>query len=107
VNPYPNKAEQINDIPIADAGGNFGRYSRTGIMDSYLADMKSLELCGVRVDHWLAFFKAFQGGEAADKIRERIERLAKKIERARRQPNAMNDSLQTILAELEKMIGGP
>src|SRR5207249_2647762 len=49
VTPYPDKADQINDVPVSDRGGNFGRYSRTGIMDRYLADMKALELCGVRV----------------------------------------------------------
>lgn len=41
VTPYPRKADKIIDRPVSDAGGNFGRFARTGIMDEYLESAKS------------------------------------------------------------------
>ena len=103
VRPYPNKTDKINDVPVSDGGGNFGRYSRTGIMDDYLKVMMDLELCGVRIDHWLAFFKAFQGKKDSDEIRTSVQKLAAKIAAGRADSSPINESLAVILKEIEKL----
>lgn len=103
VQPYPNKSDKINDMPVSDSGGNFGRFARTGIMDSYLEEMMELELCGVQVEHWLSFFKSFQGIKDSQEIKNKIDRLSAKISSSRNMPNQILSSLLAIVSELEKL----
>lgn len=57
VKPYPSAREQINDVPVADRGGNFGRIARTGIMDDWVRSFNQLQLLGISVESWRRFFK--------------------------------------------------
>ena len=57
VGPYPRKSDQISDRPNADAGGNFGRLARYGIMSEYVTEMKRTPLRGIPVAAWLDFFR--------------------------------------------------
>ena len=79
VEPYPRKSDRILDQPLSDQGGNFGRYSRTGIMDEYIQSVNSQLLCGIRADHWRDFFKLFQDQANQDTIRKKIEQLKKRF----------------------------
>lgn len=74
VRPYPTKSDMILDH-TADQGGNFGRFARTGLMDEYLQQMKARMLCGLRVEHWLAFLKSFPENRTDEQIRQRLEAL--------------------------------
>jgi len=58
--PYPAKSDLVVDRPVSDAGGNFGRLARTGIMDAYLAEMRRTPLAGIPVEEWLRFVKKFK-----------------------------------------------
>lgn len=58
VRPYPSKSDHISDKPLHDSGGNFGRLSRYGIMDDYVAGMLAEKVRGVSVGDWINFFKA-------------------------------------------------
>lgn len=77
--PYPKKSDQILDRPTSDAGGNFGRVPRTGIMDDYLQRIKSEYLCGISAEHWLKFFKLFQEQSDEKTINSEIENLRRRI----------------------------
>lgn len=55
--PYPSKSDRIDDKPEEDGGGNFGRFARTGFMDTYTTAVKAELLCGVPIGQWLDFFK--------------------------------------------------
>lgn len=57
VKPYPSAREQINDVPAADPGGNFGRIARTGIMNEWVQSFDQLQLLGIPVQYWRRFFK--------------------------------------------------
>ena len=59
VYPYPNKADEVADKPVADRGGNFGRLARTGIMDDFLQAALSTSVAGIAADHWIKFFKIY------------------------------------------------
>jgi hypothetical protein len=59
VTPYPAKSEQISDKALDDAGGNFGRLARYGIMGNYVGEMLQTELRGIPVRAWLDFLKGF------------------------------------------------
>lgn len=103
VHPYPSKADPIGDVSVGDQG-NFGRFSRTGIMDEYLAQMKRRMLCGVRIEHWLLFMQAFQETRVEDEIRHRIGALRDRIERETRTAEGPHPILE-ILAQLERLAG--
>lgn len=77
--PYPKKADRISDVPASDQGNNFGRFSRSGIMDKYIKQVDSQSLCGIRADYWRDFFKLFQDQVSQDEICKKIEQLKKKF----------------------------
>lgn len=62
VQPYPLKSDMISDKPESDAGGNFGRLARYGVMDHYLSEMRAAKISGVPVADWLAFFRRHASG---------------------------------------------
>jgi len=105
VHPYPSKRDQIGDISVGDQG-NFGRFSRTGIMDAYLSEMKRRMLCGVRIEHWLYFLQAFQETSTEDEIRAGLGELRGRIEREiRTAAEPIIDPVLAILAQLERLAG--
>lgn len=84
--PYPRKADATNDRPKTDAGGNFGRLARTGIMDEYL-QMMMQPVCGIKATYWLEFFKIFHQ-DATDVM------IAKAFATLRAKVDGIPDSLQ-------------
>ncbi|MCL2347455.1 MAG: hypothetical protein FWC50_04260 [Planctomycetaceae bacterium] len=77
--PYPTKSDRISDTPKSDQGGNFGRFSRSGIMDDYIKGINTQLICGIRAGHWRDFFKLFHEQADLEKIRTKIEQLRKKF----------------------------
>lgn len=104
VGPYPSKTDEIHDRPAADSGNNFGRYARTGLMDDYLADMKSRALCGINVEHWLAFFRAFHEGHTDEAVRKELEKLSERVRDEIQNGDEARDSLQAILDNLGTLV---
>lgn len=60
VGPYPLKSDPIADVPKHDSG-NFGRVSRTGIMDTFLDEVRAEPIAGIPVSNWVEFFSTFKG----------------------------------------------
>ncbi len=104
VSPYPKKADMIADAPLSDAGGNFGRFARTGIMDSYLAQAKQELLAGIRAEHWLGFFKMFQDQRDRGAINVEIEKLRRKLCTSAGELDAKGEAALSILTSLEKLL---
>jgi len=52
----------ISDKPASDAGGNFGRLARYGVMNRYLREVRAAKISGVPVADWLAFFRRHASG---------------------------------------------
>lgn len=59
IGPYPLKSDQIQDEPVSDTGGNFGRLARTRIMDDWLEEVHQHKVAGIRLDEWATFFGSF------------------------------------------------
>lgn len=59
--PYPAKADLVDDSAVHDSGNNFGRVSRTGIMDEFLRELMAEPLAGIPLQEWRAFFAQFTG----------------------------------------------
>lgn len=57
VSPYPKSSERIQDKPTDDSGNNYGRLSRSGLMDDYNNSLKNTEVSGIKSSDWVSFFK--------------------------------------------------
>jgi hypothetical protein len=102
--PYPVKSDQINDQPVADQGGNFGRLARTGLMDEYRRKLDETALCGIKVDHWRQFLKVFQEGTTDQEAAKALEKLRTIVQQSTSLPSAKADSVLRILTELESLL---
>ncbi|MBM4032105.1 MAG: hypothetical protein FJ291_10005 [Planctomycetes bacterium] len=105
VTPYPRKSDRICDEPASDAGGNFGRFARTGIMDSYLEEARCELVRGIEARHWLTFFKAFQDNASSKAIEAAIERAARAVAESQA-PTDRAAHVETILAALRALVSG-
>lgn len=99
--PYPAKMDHIADAPADDRGGNFGRFARTGLMDSYLQRTRAEELCGISAEYWLRFFKIFQDQSDATRVRQEVERLRGKLQS--RQTDERLSALLEILEQTDRL----
>jgi len=105
VSPYPQKIDKISDIPISDGGNNFGRFARTGIMESYLEKAKRESLCGISAEHWLNFFKIFQEEKDEESINTELRRLRSLLTGEDHEGEShLIDALEKILSGVEVLL---
>lgn len=104
ITPYPAKADRISDRAVADGGGNFGRYARTGIMDEYLATTLATPLCGIPARSWLEFFKLFTQSAGRELVLERIRTLRSGTDHVIAEDDA--DIANAILNVIERHVTG-
>ncbi len=69
---YPTKSDAISDRPRSDGGSNFGRFARTGLMETYIAELFGQRLCGIPIGAWQQFFRIFTEGCDVGEIDEKI-----------------------------------
>ncbi len=56
VSPYPTKSDRISDKAASDAGNNFGRIARYGVMREYTETMRGMDVRGISAKDWSKFF---------------------------------------------------
>ena len=78
--PYPDSKREASDEAEEDKGGNFGRVARAGIIDDYTANIKAQDYLGVKIIHWIQFFKAISGTSTDIQIDKKIQRLKVQIQ---------------------------
>ena len=101
VRPYPNKADEVADKPVADRGGNFGRLARTGIMDDFLKTSLSTSVAGIEAEHWIKFFRIYSEPVDHAKIDKWLER---RMERASsRRTGEVGGQVIQLLRELGRL----
>jgi len=81
---YPVKSDRISDMPASDSGGNFGRFARTGIMDTYMARSFSEELAGIPLDAWQKFLAIFTESRSQDRLIRAFDSLSSGYSRSRK-----------------------
>lgn len=86
VTPYPPSGDRILDEAVDDAGNNFGRLSRSGLLDDYMKERLDEQIAGIEARYWLKFFLMFR--ERADPVRvaAALERMAREHQRGKRDP---------------------
>ncbi|MYH81463.1 hypothetical protein F4009_03440 [Candidatus Poribacteria bacterium] len=105
VSPYPQKSDKISDKPVFDGGNNFGRFARTGIMDSYLEIAKRESLCGIGAEHWLSFFKIFQEERDEESIKAELRKLRTLVTGTDREDESdLMDALEKILSGVDTLL---
>ena len=105
VSPYPQKSDKISDKPVSDGGNNFGRFARTGIMDSYLEIAKKESLCGIGAEHWLNFFKIFQEERNEESINVELRRLRALVTGTDQEGEPyLIDALEKILSGVDALL---
>ncbi len=105
VSPYPQKSDKISDKPVSDGGNNFGRFARTGIMDSYLEIAKRESLCGIEAEYWLNFFKIFQEEKDEESINRELRRLRSLVTGTDQESERhLIDALEKILAGVDTLL---
>jgi hypothetical protein len=97
--PYPLSKDEASDKADDDKGGNFGRIARTNIMNDYLVSIKALDSLGIKVGHWMKFFKAMSENNADAEIERQLDSLILQIKEDL--PNSENRiQMQTALSEI-------
>jgi hypothetical protein len=77
--PYPASKQECSDEAAADRGGNFGRVARAGILDNYTSNIKAQDYLGIKITHWITFFKAISETSADSNIDKRLQTLKSQI----------------------------
>ena len=104
VAPYPRKSDHILDTPGADAGGNFGRLARTGLMDGYMAKLNDVHLCGIKTVYWRDFLKTFQESTTDDEARAAINRLRQRVGTGSDSLSPVARAALVVVAEIERLL---
>lgn len=102
---YPTKSDMISDKPESDSGGNFGRLARTGLLDSYIAELFEERLVGISLSAWQKFLSIFTETRSVTEISSELEKLAANLA-TKQNDNGINqveviDKFQEILRLIE------
>ena len=73
--PYPNSKVEASDKAENDKGNNFGRIARAGLLDDYLLKIKTVDYLGIKVSHWMKFFKAMSENKTSAEIDSQLDRI--------------------------------
>ena len=102
--PYPTSKQEASDEAADDKGGNFGRIARAGILDEYIASLKEQDYLGIKILHWIAFFKAISETRTDAEISRRLSALQNQIQ-GEKSPSQLQQAFLEILGRLEELWG--
>lgn len=99
---YPAKTEPISDEAVSDKGNNFGRFARTGLMDSYIHTLFQQELSGIPVSAWQSFLSIFSENWTGVKVTRVIDQITAQF--AKRKPDISTEAIERIQRCLQEII---
>jgi hypothetical protein len=97
--PYPQSKLESSDKAENDKGNNFGRIARAGLLDEYLSKIKLMDYLGIRVVHWMKFFKAMSENKTSAEIDKQLETILVSIVAESKQSQDIPE-YQKIMQEL-------
>ena len=77
--PYPQSKLESSDKAKDDKGSNFGRIARAGLLDEYLFKIKQVDYLGIRVLHWMKFFKTMSENKTSAEIDKQLDTILANI----------------------------
>lgn len=108
--PYPKSKDEASDKAEADKGNNFGRIARAGIMDEYVRKIRAIDYLGIKIIHWIKFFKAISENKTDDEISKKLDSILRKINQELAHSQTVSDKQLLLkgiadkLAELQNKI---
>lgn len=103
--PYPSKTDEILDKAEDDAGRNFGRIARTGLMDTFCEAAGERLLSGIPARYWRQFFKTFTETATADTTEAMLDRFAKDIGRTWDADHPDRENVIEVLRQVARSLG--
>lgn len=97
---YPTKADKISDDAISDKGKNFGRFARTGLMNSYIADLFKETMSGIPITAWQQFLKIFSEGRTEEAIQHELSRISNEYAGLMPLSNEVIDAIRVLTVEI-------
>lgn len=94
--PYPTKTDEISDKAEHDAGRNFGRIARTGIMDDFADRSGNRLLSGIPARHWRRFLKIFTETATEARVEAALARFAEQVAKAAIPPDDVHDVQEVV-----------
>lgn len=102
--PYPSSKQEASDEAENDKGGNFGRIARAGILDEYINSLKMQNYLGIKILHWIAFFKAISETRTDAEITRKLSYLKTQIQ-SQEASSQVQQAFLEILDRLEELWG--
>lgn len=102
--PYPNKEDQISDVPAYDGGKNFGRVARvSGLMTAWISATNETEVLGIRIEDWALFLRMHSDKADSDAVTAKLrgQYLKQFGSQAHDHATRVADALQGLVRELE------
>jgi len=97
--PYPSTKQEASDEAEGDKGGNFGRIARAGILDAYINGIKAQDYLGIKLVHWITFFKAISETSKDAVIDKKLQILKAQIQNDK----ALSQRQQAFLEIVERL----
>jgi hypothetical protein len=99
---YPDIRQEAADEAEEDKGGNFGRIARTNILDQYIDLLKDRSYLGIKISHWIEFFRAVSDTSTDIEIERKIRTIREKVQKREDQPEKSKIFLE-IMELIEKL----
>jgi len=78
--PYPSSKQEASDEAEKDKGSNFGRIARAGILDEYVTSIRRQDYLGIKIAHWITFFKSVSENSTDIAIDKKLKALKAQIQ---------------------------
>jgi len=101
---YPDIRQEAADEAEEDKGGNFGRIARTNILNQYIDSLKDRSYLGIKISHWIEFFKAVSDTTTDIEIERKIRAIKEKVQKRKDRPGKSKIFLE-IMELIEKLWG--
>lgn len=102
---YPKRGDRFSDEPASDAGKNFGRASRAGIMKDFIATTFDEVVAGIPLNAWNAFFRTFREGTSLTEIAGEIRARRARLQSDEEQDEDLAQLLRRMLDYAERVSG--
>ena len=99
---HPDIRQEAADAAVEAKGGNFGRIARTNIINQYINSLKDRSYLGIKISHWIEFFRAVSDTSTDIEIERKIRMIREKVQKREDQPEKSKIFLE-IMELIEKL----
>ena len=74
-------SDEINDRPVRDGGGNYGRLARVkeGLVTDFVSESLHFEIAGIAAVNGVKFFGAFVDAKTPDELQEKVDSMVTSV----------------------------